>query len=286
MKIGIDSYCFHRFFGEVYDGQVQPEKMWKVDDFLEIAKKLDVDGVSLESCFFPSFEESYLVELKAKLDAYGFERVYAWGHPSGLERGQNQELYEDLCASIPRARRIGAEVMRVCGSSGAFFHEPHQPQIKALIAQFREAMKIADAYGVKLAMENHQDYNADEMLQIVEGVAHPNFGVTFDTGNFIRVLDDPNSAVEKLAKHTLATHIKDVLVNPEAKANDWFFFSSTPVGYGLVDTVKVAKTLRQADYQGLFAIEIDFPHPNWTGFEEEMVSMSVKKLRDIRNTMI
>jgi len=285
MKIGIDNYCFHRFFGEVYDGQEHPEKMWTMDDFLEFAKKLGVDGVSLESCFFPSFEESYLVELKAKLDAYGFERVYAWGHPSGLERGQNQELFEDLCASIPRAKLIGAEVMRVCGSSGSFVHEPHQPQIKALIAQFKVAMRIADACGVKLAMENHQDYNADEMLQIVEGVNHSNFGVTFDTGNFIRVLDDPGSAVEKLAKYTMATHIKDVLVNPEAKANDWFFFSSTPAGYGLVDMMKVAKTLKQVDYQGLFAIEIDFPHPNWTGYEEEMVSMSVKKLRNIRKAI-
>ena len=26
MKIGIDSYCYHRFFGEVYPQQVEPEK--------------------------------------------------------------------------------------------------------------------------------------------------------------------------------------------------------------------------------------------------------------------
>jgi hypothetical protein len=25
MKIGIDSYCFHRFFGEVYDGLLAVE---------------------------------------------------------------------------------------------------------------------------------------------------------------------------------------------------------------------------------------------------------------------
>ncbi len=30
MKIGIDSYCYHRFFGEVYDDQEAPKK--KYDD--------------------------------------------------------------------------------------------------------------------------------------------------------------------------------------------------------------------------------------------------------------
>lgn len=38
MKVGIDSYCFHRFFGEVYDFQEKPEKLKTVDDFLEFAK--------------------------------------------------------------------------------------------------------------------------------------------------------------------------------------------------------------------------------------------------------
>jgi hypothetical protein len=30
MKVGIDSYCYHRFFGEVYPEQVAPERKMKV----------------------------------------------------------------------------------------------------------------------------------------------------------------------------------------------------------------------------------------------------------------
>ena len=81
MKIGIDSYCYHRFFGEVYDDQEAPKKNMTMEDFLRRAKELDVDGVSLESCFFPSFDEAYLADLKGQLDEYGFDRVFAWGHP-------------------------------------------------------------------------------------------------------------------------------------------------------------------------------------------------------------
>jgi len=63
MKTGIDSYCYHRFFGEVYPGQKPPEKTMTMDDFLERAKALGADGVSLESCFFPSFDKGFFIEL-------------------------------------------------------------------------------------------------------------------------------------------------------------------------------------------------------------------------------
>jgi len=285
MKIGIDSYCFHRFFGEVYPGQEEPKERMTMDDFLDLSKKLGVDGVSLESCFFPSFDESYLKDLKAKLDAYGFQRVYAWGHPSGLEAGKSKEAFLDLCQHIPRAKAIGADVMRICGSSSAFLHEPRQPQITALITQCKEAMIIADEYQVKLAIENHHDFTANEILQIVEGVGHPHFGITFDTGNFLRLLDDPIKAMEKLAKHTFATHIKDLHINPTAHPDDWFFFSGVPIGRGLVNNTKLAKLLKEANYQGLLAIELDYPHLDWAGCEEEVVSMSVKTLRNIATSI-
>jgi sugar phosphate isomerase/epimerase len=291
MKIGIDSYCYHRFFGEIYPGQEPPKKKWTMDDFLDRAKELEVDGVSLESCFLPGakagdesgIDDGYLKDLKGKLDAYGFERVYAWGHPDGLERGLNEKAFKDMCDSIRRANLIGAKVMRVCGSSLMFRHEPHGPQIDALVAQFKQAMKIADEYGIKIADENHIDYTADEMLQIIEGVGNPNFGINFDTGNFLRLLDDPIAGMEKLAPYTFATHIKDLQINYSAKPTDWFFFSTVPVGKGMIDNFKLAEMLKKANYQGFLAVELDMPHPDWTGCEDEAVSISVKNLRAMAN---
>ena len=281
MKIGIDSYCYHRLFGEVYPGQEEPKKKMTMDGFLDRAKELEVDGVSLESCFFPSFDEGYLKDLRTKLDAYGFDRVYAWGHPDGLERGKNPEAFKDMCDSIPRAKLLGADVMRVCGSSLMFRHEPHGPQIEALAAQFKEAMRIADEYGIKIANENHIDYTADEMLELIERVDNPNYGINFDTGNFLRLLDDPIAGMEKLAPYVFATHIKDLQINLSAKPTDWFFFSTVPVGKGMIDNLKLAQMLKKANYKGFLAVEMDMPHPDWAGCEDEAVGISVKALRDI-----
>lgn len=285
MKVGIDSYCFHRFFGEVYPDQDAPAKNMTMEDFLDRAKKLGVDGVSLESCFFPSFEKSWLTELKAKLDEYKFDRVYAWGHPDGLERGKNQDAYKEMLEHIPRAKIIGAEVMRVVGSSLMFRHEPHGPQIDALTKMFKEAVKVAKDNGVKLAVENHIDFTADEILRLLENVGSEYLGLNFDTGNFLRLLDDPVKGMEKLAKHVYATHVKDLFPDKKVSPTDWFFFAGVPVGNGLIDNEALARLLKKAGYKGFLAVEIDHPHADWVNREDEAVELSVKELKRIAQSV-
>jgi 3-oxoisoapionate decarboxylase len=284
MKIGIDSYCFHRFFGDVYPQQRPPPFRMTMDDFLDFSKELGVDGVSLESCFFPTFEAEYLADLKGKLDEYRFERVFAWGHPDGLERGQNPAAFREMLEMIDHAVAIGADVMRVVGCSHMYRLEPHGPQIDALVAQFREAVPVAEAAGVKLAVENHIDFTADEMLRMIEAVGSPSFGINFDTGNFVRLLDDPVKGMDKLAKYTYATHIKDLRVNPNAAPDDWYFFSSVAVGDGLIDNLALARKLKAAGYQGFLAAETDFLHPDYADDEHAAARKSIAALRRIASS--
>jgi sugar phosphate isomerase/epimerase len=281
MKLGIDSYCFHRFFGEIYDGQPTPNGPMSMNDFLAFAKELNVDGVSLESCFLPSWEEAWFKDLKASLDDYGFERVYAWGHPQGLEDGTNREAFTDMIAQIKFAALIGASVMRITPGPGSadFRYAPRGPRLDILVGWLKEAVSAAEHLNVKLALENHGDYTADEMLWLIEAVASPYLGVTFDTGNFLRLLDDPVRAAEKLAKYTLATHIKDLKVRQGVSPAEWFFFSSTPLGDGLVDIAAIARILKTAGYDGTLAVEIDHLHPDYHFDEHGAIRKSVIELR-------
>lgn len=285
MKVGIDSYCYHRFFGEVYPDQNPPKRQMTMIDFLKRAKELDVDGVSLESCFFPTFDKVWLNELKSQLDEFKFDRVYAWGHPDGLERGHNKDAYADMIASIPRAQAIGADVMRVVGSSLMFRNEPHGPQIDALVVMFKEAVKHARDLNIKMAVENHIDFTSEEILEILERVDSEYLGLNFDTGNFLRLLDDPVKGMEKLAPFVYATHVKDLLPDKNASPTDWFFFAGVPVGKGLINNFKLAAMLKKANFKGFLAVEIDHPHSDWTDLEDEMVSMSVKELKKIANSL-
>ena len=281
MKVGIDSYCYHRFFGEVYPEQVKPSKEMTLEDFIKRAAQLKVDGVSLESCFIPKFDSAYLSEIKGMLDEYNLDRVYAWGHPDGLEGGKNQKAYEEMVEHIEYAEAIGAKVMRVVGSSLEFRFEPHGPQIEKLSKMFSKAVKIAEGKGIKMADENHIDYNPEEMLQIIENVNSPNFGINFDTGNFMRVLADPIEGMEKLAKHTFATHVKDLKPEKGQSVSNWHFFACTPVGDGLVNNQKLAQLLKDAGYEGFLAVEIDYLHPDYNNDEDKAVAKSVKNLKKI-----
>jgi sugar phosphate isomerase/epimerase len=287
MKVGIDSYCYHRFFGEVYPDQKPPAKKMTMQDFLKRAKELKVDGVSLESCFFPpNVDQAWFKDIKSQLDEYKFDRVYAWGHPDGLERGKNWTAYEEMVAAIPNAKAIGADVMRVVGSSLMFRHELHGPQIKALVKMFKKAVKVAKDAGVKLAVENHIDFTSDEILQLLNEVDSEYFGLNFDTGNFLRLLDDPIKGMEKLAPYVLATHVKDLMPDKNARPTDWHFFAGVPVGKGLIDNQALAQLLYKANFKGFLAVEIDHPHTDWTDREDEAVKLSINALKKIAASLI
>ena len=281
MKIGIDSYCYHRLFGEVYDMQETPEKYKTVDDLLELGKRLGVDGISLETCFLPSLDDGYLKELGAKLKEYGFDTVFAWGHPNGLERGLNPEAFEEMKRLIPKTTLLGTDVMRITGSAFDWRHENHRDHIERLVPMYKEATKIAEDCGVRLAAENHIDYTSDEMLEMIQAVDSPNFGINFDTGNFLRLLDDPIKGMEKLAPYVFSTHIKDLVMHPTARPDDWYFFCGVPVGKGLVDNLKLAQILKENNYQGFLAVEIDAPAPQWLNMEDEAIAVSVFNLKKI-----
>jgi sugar phosphate isomerase/epimerase len=258
-----------------------------MEDFLDFAAELGVDGVSLESCFFPSMDKSWFVELRARLDDFGLERVYAWGHPTGLEDGTNRAALEDLVAQIDNANLIDAKVMRVTPGPGPndWRYEPRQPRLDVLAGWFQEAAREAGRRDIRLAAENHGDYTAKEMLWLVEAVGSPYFGVNFDTGNFVRLLDDPVGAMEKLAEHVFATHIKDLKVRGDVSPASWFFFSSTPVGEGLIDIGQIVRLLSEAGYDGLLAVEIDHLHPDY-GYDEHLaVRQSIGELRRLVATV-
>jgi sugar phosphate isomerase/epimerase len=280
MKVGIDSYSYHRFFGEVYENQKKPARGMSYERFLKRAAALKVDGVSLETCFLESADESYLKRIREMLDEGKLEPVVAWGHPNGFEGGKNPAVSEDLKRHLKTCEMLGATVMRIVGSSLYFRNEPRAPQIRRLSRLLKEPAKMAGDRGIRLAMENHFDFTADEILEILGNVSSEYLGITYDTGNALRIGDDPVKAAKKLGPHIFATHTKDVAPIYGGDPRDWFYFACVPVGKGVIDFPALVKTLEGAGYRGLFAIEIDYPHPDYAE-EDDIVEKSVRYLKKL-----
>ena len=53
MKVGIDSYCYHRFFGEVYPQQNEPPRKMTLEDFIDRAEEaLDMSDAEPKTTFW------------------------------------------------------------------------------------------------------------------------------------------------------------------------------------------------------------------------------------------
>ncbi len=257
MKVGVDSYSYHRLFGEIYPNQIEPGKRWQFEQCLEEVIRLGADGISLETCFMPQFDEQYLARIKQTLDEHELERMLAWGHPDGLEGGKNLEAAKQMEGHLATAKAVGASVMRIVGSSLMFRDEPHGPQIERIAAILKQSVKKAQDADIRLAIENHIDFTADEILEILDRVDSPYLGVNFDSGNTLRMFEDPVEAARKLARHTFATHIKDI--DPgTGSPHDWTFWASAPAGSGIIDMPGVVAALKDGGYQGMLCVEIDF----------------------------
>jgi len=167
--------------------------------------------------------------------------------------------------------------MRIVGSSLRFRNQPHEPQLRNLASMLHEATKVAADQGVVLAIENHIDFTAREILQLIEDVGSANFGVNFDTGNALRLFEDPVEEAKLLAPYIHATHIKDLSPRRGGSPREWNFWESVPAGQGVVDIQGILRVLRDHGYPGVLCVEVDCLHQAWE--EDQAVVISLEYLR-------
>ena len=256
LRIGIDSYSYHRLLGEVRPGEAEPSRTFKRGplDVAEHARVLGVDGISLETCFLGPAAG---LDTGALRDATGpLELVLAWGHPHGLEFGANRQALRDLLDWLEVAAGLGCTLVRcVAASPGYRGRAPVAEQIEGTVQPLAAAAARARGLGLTLALENHGDLRAADVLELVDRVGDEALAVCFDTANALRVGDDPLEAAVLLAPLTRMVHLKDV--EPLDRVTDPVAGPcSVPYGEGVVPVAQVLAILRQAGFDGLACVEI------------------------------
>jgi 3-oxoisoapionate decarboxylase len=256
LRVGIDSYSYHRLLGEVRAGETEPRRRFAHGslDVLAHARSLGVDGTSLETCFLPPRGELDPARL---LDAAGpLELVVAWGHRHGLEYGASPAALADLLAWLELAPALGCRVVRCVAASPAFRgREPVAEQIARTVAPLAAAAARARELGLRLAVENHGDLRAAELLELVERADEESLGLCLDAANLLRVGDDPAEATALLAPLTLMVHLKDVEpITPET--DPVAGPCSVPYGEGVIPVETILATLLAAGFDGLVCVEL------------------------------
>src|SRR5579862_4912653 len=100
--------------------------------------------------------------------------------------------------------------MRIAGGSRRSRPTSWAVHKRQLGGALKKLLGPAEKHGIVIAVENHIDMLADEMVDLITSIDSPWLGVCLDTGNNLRMFEDPLEVSAKLAPFTRATHIKDL----------------------------------------------------------------------------
>lgn len=279
MRVGIDSYSYHRFFGEVRVGEEDPGIRWTTWDFLNRAADLGVDGVSLETCYLALDDPAFRDRLALAVGDADLDTVLAWGHPGGLEMGTSEERLRDLLRVIDHAADMDISLVRlVVGTYTHWGMEPTDVSVERLVPRVREACRYAAESDIRLAIETHTALTVPALAELVERVDASNLGVVLDTANVVRVGSDLIEATRLLAGITDMVHMKDLDLSEAGFGDPGGWWPCMSLGAGDLDLHGVLDGLHSVGFAGLMCVELaSLP---FESDEDCMVAESVSWLRE------
>jgi len=259
MKVSMDYYTF------------LSRDRWDVWWFLRECDALCVDGVHIPDCDvtyphelftanrprdawkYTPLPEYTVRKIRAFCEERRWEKVLSgWGGPYASERAADC-LYLTT-ANLETAALLGAKVMRIVPDG--YRDDPRRFKIEWAVRNLAKAAELAASYDVVLGLETHAVIpSASDILEIIDRVNSDHLGVTLDTGNLLAASDDDSTrpfleAIEALAPHIVATHMRDVTYDRGARA-----WRCVPCGAGVVDFKAIAQILKDVDYSGTLALE-------------------------------
>jgi sugar phosphate isomerase/epimerase len=225
LLLGLDSYSYH-YAAPVWGSK--PAAPLTVEGYLERAADLGVDGLELADMrHFPSTDPAILEPLRARARDRG---LY-------VELGTGGVDFDHLRQTLRLAKWFGTSVVRTFVSIGRTWggQEHYAAGLERVVAGLRRIAPVCDEAGVALAIENHQDLTAGELVELLDAVAHPLIGVCWDTGNSLGVLEHPLEGLELVADRVWTVHLKSYAVLPHfgGKRASGYCLLGVPVRHNL-----------------------------------------------------
>ncbi len=156
------------------------------------------------------------------------------------------------------AKEAGAQVLRTVCLNGRRYEtfrtrDVFQEFKKNALISLQLAEPVVRKHKMKLAIENHKDWLAKELVSIIKKLDSEWIGVTLDFGNNVSLLEDPWEVVQTLVPYMFSTHVKDMAVE---EYNEGFLLSEVPLGEGIVDLPKIVSLCKQHNPNVTFNLEM------------------------------
>ena len=247
-KLGIGMHSYGFAWKAARDGQ-PGAKFTGALSFLEYAHSIGAAGVQVA---IRTDEREDTPPIRARAEALG---VFFEGQLSAPKDDADLTRFETEVKTI---RAAGSTVARTAILGTRRYESLRSAaEFRGFRARGARSLALAEPvlkkHGVRLAIENHKDYLAPELVEVLRQMSSEWIGACVDTGNSIALLEDPYAVVEALAPFAVTTHIKDMAVQEYA---DGFLLSEVPAGDGFLDLPRMIATLRKASPRIALNIEM------------------------------
>lgn len=259
-------------------------KFHDAPSFLDYARRLGASGVQV---FIGIPEKEVLKRLRTTQETEG---LYLEAQTS-LPRDQSDT--DRFRKELAAAAEAGANIVRVALLSGRRYENFKSAEdFRVFAAHSWTSLTLAEPEArrakVKIAVENHKDWLAQELVALMRRLESEHVGVCVDTGNNLALLEDPDAVIAELAPYAASSHLKDMGLIP---CSEGFLLSEVPFGDGCLDLAKFVRQLLKANPALRFNIEMITRDPlkvpcldpgYWPTFERRPASDLARSLRHVR----
>jgi sugar phosphate isomerase/epimerase len=208
------------------------------EKFIEFCKSFGAGGGQMDFAQLTSTEPDYLKRIRAALDASNMF----------LELSFSSRLLEDAAAlgrACTAANQLGVTRLRIALLNGRRYEDfDGLKQWKGFVSHSKQLLAriepILKQHRLVAGIENHKDWTADELVEILRRFSSPHLGACVDFGNNMALLEDSLEVARKLAPYAVTTHVKDMAVSPY---DTGFYLSEVPLGEGVLPLAKMIDSL-------------------------------------------
>ena len=288
MKLGLHTYTLHLWgLGQNWGIQADPRpKVINLIQLMDLAGEWGLDGLHITGCDLETKDDDRLAEVREAAKGRDLYLEYNYSRDEEFD----PRLTDRVEDGIRIAHKIGADLAKLSLDIrrprplyGSCFHPEVMRQLCDAHDEIKGVLPLLEETGVRLAVENHTETFADEILWLIQQVNHPLVGACLDTVNSMGVLENPEVAVEKLAPFAFCNHFCD-----HKLTRDQFGirFHGVALGDGDIDCEKVYKIIREQSPTDRITFEIEWDMGSdslETAREKEMEACikSIQYARDV-----
>ena len=288
MRLGIHSYTLHLWgLGQNWGIHAAPyPKSMSLMDLMDKAVEWGLDGLHITGADIETKDDARLLEVATAAKDRGLYLEYN----CSLNEEFDTRLNETFESAVTIASKLEAELVKFSldiRRERPLYGSCFQPQVMKQLAnihdQIKQAIPTIEKYGIPIALENHTETYADEILWLVDSVNHPLVQVCVDTVNSFGVLEGPEIAVKKLAHRAICNHFCDHKLSRDQYGAR---FHGVAIGDGDIDVQKVLDLIRRVSPTDKITFEIEWDMEN-DSFEEAKAKQldacirSIRYLRDV-----